>query len=143
MELASVIAALGGEKAFGGPVRSPMDLEARVRDGLPKKTLTALAEHFADRADARLKVIYGDVPRATWTRRKDKLSPTESELVERLGRLWAQAIRVWENEPDTRAFMAAPHAMLAGRTPIDAARTELGGRQVERILNGLEYGLPV
>ncbi len=83
------------------------------------------------------------MPRATWARHDDKLSAGESEIVERLGRLWAQAVRIWENKDDARAFLHAPHALLGGQTPLAAAHTELGGRGVERILNGLEYGLPV
>ena len=143
MALAAVVKALGGEKVLGGPVRSPLELEARVREGLPKRTLSVLAERLAGRPEERLKVVYTIVPRATWARRKDKLSPGESEVVERLGRLWVQAHRVWEDETRAREFLHTPHAMLAGRTPLDTAHTELGGRQVERILNGLEYGLPV
>ena len=143
MALTEVVQALGGEKVLGRRVRSPMELEARVRHGLPKRTLAVLAERLAQLPAERLKVIYAVVPRATWTRRKSRLSPGESEVVERLGRLWAQALRVWENEADARAFLHTSHAMLGGRPPVKAALTELGGREVERILNGLEYGLPV
>jgi putative toxin-antitoxin system antitoxin component (TIGR02293 family) len=143
MALEAVLEALGGEDVFGGPVRSPLELEARVRDGLPKQALSSLASHLASAPAERLKVLYAIVPRATWNRRRTHLSTAESEVVERLGRLWAQALRVWESEPDARAFLTTPHTLLAGRTPLDMAHTELGGRQVERILNGLEYGLPV
>ncbi len=143
MGLAALVRALGGEKNFGGPVRSPRDLDERVRQGLLKRALTALAAHLADSPAERLKLVYAIVPRATWARRKDRLSAGESEIVERLGRLWAQAFRIWEDDNDAREFLRAPHALLGGRTPLAAARTELGGREVERILNGLEYGLPV
>ncbi len=143
MALAAVVRALGGEKVLGGPVRSPRDLDDRVRHGLPKRALSALAEHLADTSSERLKMVYSIVPRATWARRKDKLSPGESEVVERLGRLWAQCVRVWENTGDAREFLRTPHALLGGRTPLAAAGSELGGREVERILNGLEFGLPV
>ena len=37
--------------------------------------------------------------------------------------------------------MTTPHPLLDGRTPIDAARTDLGARRTEQILNALEYGL--
>lgn len=143
MAISAIVRALGGEKALGGPVRSPRDLDERVRQGLPKRSLSVLAEHLADTPAERLKVVYAIVPRATWARRKDKLSPGESEIVERLGRLWTQAVRIWEDNSDAREFLHTPHAMLGGRTPLAAAHTELGGREVERILNGLEYGLPV
>lgn len=44
---------------------------------------------------------------------------------------------------DARRFLAAPHPELDGDRPIDAARTELGARQIEEILWRMEYGLPV
>jgi uncharacterized protein (DUF2384 family) len=35
-----------------------------------------------------------------------------------------------------------PHPELGGKTPIEAASTELGARQVEEILDWLFYGVP-
>lgn len=61
--------------------------------------------------------------------------------MERVARLLAQACRALGTEDEARAFMTAPHPALEGRSPVDAARTDLGPRRVERILNALEYGL--
>ncbi len=38
--------------------------------------------------------------------------------------------------------MSAPHRELGGKTPIEAARTEIGARRVEAVLNKLFFGLP-
>jgi putative toxin-antitoxin system antitoxin component, TIGR02293 family len=143
MAITDVIRVLGGERVIGGPVRSLAELDARVREGLPRHTLEVLAAQMEPDAGRCRRLVWTIVPRATWTRRKNRLTPGESEVVERLGRLWSQALAVWENEPDARAFFRTPHALLGGRSPFEAAQTELGGRQVERILLALEHGLPV
>lgn len=68
-------------------------------------------------------------------------SPEETERTERVARLFVQARRALGTEAEAREFMTAPHPALEGRSPVDAARTDLGTRRVERILNALEYGL--
>ena len=37
--------------------------------------------------------------------------------------------------------MTTPHPELEGRSPLDAAKTDLGARRVEQVLNALEFGL--
>lgn len=142
MDVAVVVKAMGGEPALGGPVRSTAELDQAVRRGLPKQALASLATRYAPDETGRRRFIHGIVPRATWERR-NTLSPQAGERVERLARLWARAEDIWRTEAEARRFMTTPHAMLDGATPVDAAQTELGGRRVERVLDGLDYGLPV
>jgi hypothetical protein len=46
---------------------------------------------------------------------------------------------------EERSLLGSREAIraLGGRSLLEAARTELGGRQVERILLALEFGLPI
>jgi putative toxin-antitoxin system antitoxin component (TIGR02293 family) len=141
MNVAETVEAMGGQRSVGR-VGSVAELEAAVRRGLPKATLTALAARFAADDVGRRRFIYSIVPRATWERRQT-LTPQASERVERLARLWSQAEAVWGDEALTRRFMTTAHAELEGQSPVEAAATELGGRRVERVLNALAYGLPV
>ncbi|WP_433983069.1 MbcA/ParS/Xre antitoxin family protein [Tunturiibacter empetritectus] len=39
--------------------------------------------------------------------------------------------------------MSKPHRELHGETPLEVARTELGARRVEDLLDKLFYGLPL
>ncbi|HEX2206928.1 MAG TPA: antitoxin Xre/MbcA/ParS toxin-binding domain-containing protein [Longimicrobium sp.] len=55
----------------------------------------------------------------------------------------ALALQVWENAADAEEFLSAPHGLLDGETPVDAARTPEGATRVHEILLALEYGLPV
>ncbi|MBX9699932.1 MAG: DUF2384 domain-containing protein [Acetobacteraceae bacterium] len=117
-------------------------IEKAVEQGLPRTALRHVAECLAggDRTKvARLE--WGVVPKTTLERREKQLSPEESERTERVARLFVHARRALGTEAEAREFMTAPHPMLDGRSPLDAARTDLGTRRTERILNALEYGL--
>lgn len=117
-------------------------IERAVEAGLPRSALRHVAECLAggDRTKiARLE--WGVVPKTTLERRETQLSPEESERTERVARLFVHARRALGTEAEAREFMTAPHPELDGRSPLDAARTDLGTRRAERILNALEYGL--
>lgn len=81
------------------------------------------------------------VPEATFKRRKDRLTPDESEKTERLARIFATANFVWDDEEDAREFLHTQHPLLAGNTPLDVSMTELGAKRVEEILWRLFYGM--
>jgi putative toxin-antitoxin system antitoxin component (TIGR02293 family) len=56
--------------------------------------------------------------------------------------VYAIARQVWDSAEDADAFMATPHALLGGKTPVEVAVTEAGAQQVEEILWKLYWGLP-
>ena len=55
----------------------------------------------------------------------------------------AHAEYVWDDRERAREWMNKPHRELGKRSPLEAARTELGARRVENLLDKLFYGLPV
>jgi putative toxin-antitoxin system antitoxin component (TIGR02293 family) len=124
-------------------IRSVSELEAAVSAGLPKRSLELLsARLYLDRRIAsayKFKVV----PQATWKRRGKKLSVDESERTERLARVLAYAEYVWDDREQAREWMSKPHRELHDSTPLEAARTELGARRVEDLLDKLYFGLPV
>jgi putative toxin-antitoxin system antitoxin component (TIGR02293 family) len=118
------------------------ELEAQVAEGLPKSALRNGVEHVALTAEARRALQARIVPEATYKRRRDRLTPDESEKTERLARVYASAAYVWDDPADARTFLATPHPLLEGREPLEVALTELGARRVEELLWKLFYGLP-
>lgn len=125
------------------PVHSLFDLSDAVAKGLPKRSLKNTVQHLsADRATIR-DISNQLIPPATYKRRKGALSPQESERVERIARVYATALDVWDSEDDAREFLFKGHPMLKGKRPVDAAFSELGARQVEHILAKIKYGLAV
>ena len=142
VDIESVAELLGGPAVIG-PVRTLGQLNELVERGLPKASLGYVARAISSDRKFQWQVMYRIVPPATYKRRKDRLSPVESEKTERLARVTAQANQVWGTPEDAREFLTSAHPLLDGRTPIEAAATDLGARQVEGILGSIEYGLPV
>ena len=134
---------LGGPEIFEGPVASLFDLTHAVERGLPKSTLRNVVRHvFTDSGEQR-RVMNRIVPEATYKRRRGHLSSSESARTERVARVIATAEYVWDDREEARRFLTTPHAELGGRTPLDAAMTELGAREAEEVMARILYGLPI
>jgi putative toxin-antitoxin system antitoxin component (TIGR02293 family) len=122
------------------PIHSLAELAAAVARGLPKSALRACVRRVVDDRAEQRRLMYALVPEATFKRRQ-QLKPEESERIERLGRVIATAEYVWDDRREAKRFLTTPHPALAGARPIDAARTELGARQVEELLWQIYHGL--
>ena len=122
--------------------RSFAELEDLVHRGLPKSALRAGVDRVGRTADGRRRLLFRIIPEATFKRRQDRLTPDKSEKTERLARIFATALYVWDDEADAREFLNTPHSLLEERSPLDVAMTELGARRVEELLWQLFYGLP-
>jgi putative toxin-antitoxin system antitoxin component (TIGR02293 family) len=133
---------MGGVAILGQEVRSFQDLESSVSGGLPKIALRRTLERVYLTAGDVRQAIYRVVPEATFKRRT-RLSKTEGERTERLARVIAAAEYVWDDAVDAREWLMKPHPELDGRTPMQAAETELGARRAEWVLDAIFYGLPV
>jgi len=142
MEPRHVEEILGGNRVLGKAFRSVLELDAAVEHGLPKVTLRNVARRvFSDTAEQRA-LMHRVVPEATYKRRRDLLSPAESGRTERLARVVAMAEDVWEDRDSARRFLTTPHPEIGGKTPLDAALTELGARLAEEVMARILYGLP-
>jgi putative toxin-antitoxin system antitoxin component (TIGR02293 family) len=122
------------------PIHSLAELAAVVARGLPKSALRACVRRVIDDRAEQRRLMYALVPEATFKRRH-QLKPEESERIERLGRVIATAEYVWDDRGEAKRFLTTPHPAFAGARPIDAARTELGARQVEELLWHIYHGL--
>lgn len=80
---------------------------------------------------------------STFERRKKDDKPLDAVASERLDRLAAVAILaedVFEDENAAARWMATPNDALGGNTPVLQCETEIGARQVRRILHAIEWG---
>jgi len=133
---------LGGHRVMGRRVTSILELNDAVERGLPKETLRNVARRvFSDAAGQRA-MMHRIVPEGTYKRRRERLSPAESERTERLARVVAMAEDVWQDREQARRFLTTAHPEMGGKTPLDAALTELGARQAEEVMVRIVYGLP-
>jgi putative toxin-antitoxin system antitoxin component (TIGR02293 family) len=117
-------------------------MEEAIRAGLPKSALVKVARLIETEPVLANELVFSVVPKSSLARR-DVLTPEQGEKTERLARLFAMAEMILGGADAARVFLHRPHPELKGRRPLDAASTELGGRAVERVLQSVEYGLPV
>jgi putative toxin-antitoxin system antitoxin component (TIGR02293 family) len=135
---------LGGADALGNPVHDMMELDELVAKGIPRSAFDALIDRLAAGADevTRVSLRYRIIPRATYQRSR-RLNQQHSETVERLARIYAMARALWQDDRAAQRFLFSPHPELRGKSPLDAALTEIGGRQVEEVIERGMHGLPV
>jgi putative toxin-antitoxin system antitoxin component (TIGR02293 family) len=134
---------LGGPRILKHRVRTLVELHDLVAEGLPKTSVKAVFTHLAEHYPIPLQPLRDFVaPPATLKRRRTRLSPTESQRLERLARIVAMTEDVWGDRQSAAEFLARPHPKLGGRTPLEMAATDLGVRQVEELLAAIEFGLP-
>ena len=136
----SIADVMGGKAILGRRVRSISELEKTVSLGLPKRALRLTVERVYCSAGEARRAMFRIVPEATFKRRT-RLSHAESERTERLARVIAAAEHVWNDRDDAREWLTKPHPELGMRTPMESARTELGARRVEELLDRLFYGI--
>jgi putative toxin-antitoxin system antitoxin component (TIGR02293 family) len=119
------------------------EIRRAVEDGLSVEAVTELQAELK-RIGVRRPSEYVEaiVTRAT-RQRRDRLKPEEGERLLRVAKIIALALDVWGDEEDAGAFLTSPHALLGGAKPIDRALSEMGARQVEDLLYGMDLGLPV
>jgi putative toxin-antitoxin system antitoxin component (TIGR02293 family) len=120
---------------------SPQQVIEVINRGLPIGELEYLRFHLDVPID-RLTQNIG-LSRATFHRRKaaGRLTSDESDKVVRFAQLLGLANRVLENEDDARRWLTSPQYGLGGAVPLNYARTEVGAREVEDLLNRIEYGV--
>ncbi|MEW6752671.1 MAG: antitoxin Xre/MbcA/ParS toxin-binding domain-containing protein [Candidatus Latescibacterota bacterium] len=138
----AVASVLGGRRTLGRRIRTLDDLRKAVESGLPIEALERTIRRVAGQGPAASELKYRIVPKATLQRRVARLSPEESQRLERLARMAALAEAVWEDAALAREFLSSPQPQLGRARPIDLAPSDLGTRQVEELLFRLEYSLP-
>jgi putative toxin-antitoxin system antitoxin component (TIGR02293 family) len=141
MNTRNIAAVLGGEKILGRGIRSEIDVEECVRQGLPLEVLDAMLEHSV--LDAG-EVFGWIIPRRTLAHRvkkKQRLNLEESNRISRVARIYALALDTFGNEEKARRWLRKPLRHLGGRTAMQMLETELGAHQVETILGRIGYGL--
>jgi putative toxin-antitoxin system antitoxin component (TIGR02293 family) len=85
-----------------------------------------------------------DIPRRTMTRRKreGRFLPDESDRLLRASRLLGKTLELFEGDMDAAGgWLTTAQPGLGGSVPLDIARSELGAREVERLVSRLEHGV--
>jgi putative toxin-antitoxin system antitoxin component (TIGR02293 family) len=125
--------------------KAAADTNQLIRDieqGLPMGALESLALGLG-MAMPELARHLG-IPARTLARRKTagRLSPDESERLVRVARLLEKTMALFDwDGSEARQWLRQPKQALAGRSPLDYAKTEIGAREVENLLGRIEHGV--
>lgn len=139
--VSKVVEALGGPQVLGPGVQDLTGLMAAVSHGLPRSVVHEVANHAAPARGAVRHHVAALMASPATLKRSARLSPEASARAERLARMVALAQQAFGNADEARAWLTDPHPML-GAMPIEVAATDLGARQVERLLHNIEHDLP-
>ncbi len=142
METAAIAEVLGGRKVLGKAVKKPDDLARLVREGLPARTVTALAEklHIGNSVLSRQLGI----PQRTLTRRlsqRSLLTPAESDRTVRVARVYANAVEMIGDPEKAIEWLRTPNRALGGERPLDQLDTDVGAQMVDDVLGRIAYGV--
>jgi putative toxin-antitoxin system antitoxin component (TIGR02293 family) len=127
--------------SIGIKTRNIDDLIIKVKKGLPVSAFEKLRKKLGVSDNFLSQIV--NIPKRTLTRRKQqgRLNADESEKVLRIARLYDRALEVFEDQQATEKWLKEPARGLGEATPLKYARTELGAREVERLLTRIEYGV--
>jgi putative toxin-antitoxin system antitoxin component (TIGR02293 family) len=84
------------------------------------------------------------IPKRTLARRiakKEPLTAGETDKVLRLGRIGAQAERVFGDPEKAKRWLRKPSAALSGQTPITLLKTEMGAQIISELLGQIAHGM--
>ncbi|MGV8842887.1 MAG: type II toxin-antitoxin system Xre/ParS family antitoxin [Pseudomonas sp.] len=113
----------------------------RISSGFEPAWLTAVKGAFNLTLPAL--AILANVSNSTVERRIKSKEPLDSVVSERIDRLALVAVlaeEVFEDKTVAGDWMSAPNDALGGKSPLSLCETELGARQVRRVLHAIEWG---
>lgn len=111
----------------------------RVRSGLAPSVLSDIKE-IVGLGWEDLEGVLGVSARTLQRRRErsENLTPAESDRLWRLLHIWHRATEALGSEDAARRWLAAPHDLLGGDSPLERLDTEPGLREVEDMLTVID-----
>lgn len=126
-----------GLETFDAP-----DLIKSVQKGLAYRTFERLSRNTALPFDLLMGLV--DIPRRTLTRRKreGRFMSDESDRLLRASRLFAETLSLFDGDRHAATeWLTSPQLGLGGAIPLQLASTDIGSREVERLIARLEHGV--
>lgn len=111
-----------------------------VREGLPYSSFVALKEALELSTDEFAQLL--GVPRRTLTKRQQagSFSPSESNALSRVARVYREATAFFGDETDARTWLKTSLPALAA-TPLSLLDTDPGAEAVSVLLRQLAWGI--
>ncbi len=113
----------------------------RILAGFTPNWLSATREAFVLHKSVIAELVH--ISTATFDRRLKSEQPLDqvaSERLDRLAQMAFMAEEVFEDKAVASSWLATANDALGGKTPLALCETELGARQVRRVLHAIEWG---
>ena len=118
------------------------DLLKAINKGFTYHTFQRFQRNIALPLESVMTLV--NIPRRTLTRRKHegRFAPEESDRLVRASRVYGKALELFEgNVRAASNWLLAPQRGLGGAVPLALAQTDIGSREVERLIGRLEHGV--
>ena len=122
--------------------RDPIKIFKRLEKGLAFEALERFQRNTGLSTRELADVIV--IKMRTLQRRKEqgRLEPEESDRLMRVSRIFGKALELFEGNTDAaRHWLFTRQRALGGERPIIFAKTDLGAREVEALIDRLEHGV--
>ena len=132
----------GKGRSLGLGTDDSVQLVSSVRAGFKFERL--LAFHKASGLSLeRIAQVAGISTRTlTRRRREGRLRSNESDRLFRLSRVFDLAVDLFEGDSTAgRQWLEKPQSGLSGAVPLEFASTDVGAREVEKLITRLEHGI--
>ena len=143
MTVDQVAELLGGPKILGARITGSLAMADATARGFPPESIDRVKEAL-ELSEAELAETLGVSSKTVARLRKAPerlLSPTASDRLYRVARLYLLAAEVLEGEDSARNWLTTAQVGLANRVPLELMITEAGSREVEALLLRIEYGV--
>jgi putative toxin-antitoxin system antitoxin component (TIGR02293 family) len=120
----------------------PLSLAEKVEEGFPIRTFLRLQRTLNIGSSDLARIV--NITLRTLARRKatGRLEPDESDRLLRVARVFKAALDLFESDRKAAlAWLSRPNRALNGKTPLQLATTDVGAREVERLVTRLEHGV--
>jgi len=127
---------------LGFRVADVTDLIPKIEQGFPYATFANFVSASGMLISEATRLL--GIPERTLARRKEskRLTPAESERLWRLSNLVELAFQLFEGDRDAaRRWLSTPKKALRHQSPLQFARTEIGAREVEKLIGRMEQGV--
>lgn len=121
--------------------RSESERLLNIQTGFSASWIRAIREAFK-LSNERLEALFNSSMSTLERRQKQQqpLDPVASERLDRVAMIATQAVDVFEAPEKASRWMVTANAALGEQTPIHLCETEIGAKQVRRVLAAMEYG---
>lgn len=113
----------------------------QIRDGFAAELVQAVKATFALPERSLEILLNASISTLERRRREHKLlDPVASERLDRIAMVCQLAEEVFEGRQAAADWMSRVNQSLGGQAPIMLCETEIGAKQVRRVLNALDWG---